>query len=467
MLKRNSPQLIHVPTSNSLPVSSNPILHACPAKNMALVPPAEKGGFSYAVDSLYCESSNSSRHRRATIPELKSHFSGKDTENRTAHWYEAQLLHYGLPPSKVKGTAHKRLFDAVTAKGGLIVPAHIQKIEADLKKEWSKNERAAKKLSKPSSSAAAAPAKGTKRKAEQVSNSNISVDVSVQISNTGAVKVDAAKPAAKKAKTSGPSSSTTVPKKAAAVTPKEKKKTATKSQKANRDSKSTSTPRSAKPAAKAKAPAKPAAQRPTASSSSGRGAAGAVFGASSAGYDDAPPPYSEYDQGGGSVSYNSTTPQRSIGLLNGRYRVDCPILEKNFPEYMDDVCLIATLDGNKLWLKFDFGAATGMMQVDRPYEPDEDDPIALYWRGFVPDGCGDRYFFNKDASYVPHNMDGPMDVVWFPGGGHIRGAISYDGHDVDFDAYRLPGQSMTSEVSPTQARAEWARLGQESMETSW
>lgn len=75
---------------------------------MALVPPVDKDGFSYSGDSLFREASNLNRHRRATIPELKAHFAGKDTENRPAHWYEAQLLHYGLPPSKVKGTAHKR-----------------------------------------------------------------------------------------------------------------------------------------------------------------------------------------------------------------------------------------------------------------------------------------------------------------------------------------------------------------------
>lgn len=75
---------------------------------MALIPPVDKDGFSYAGDSLFREASNLTRHRRATIPELKAHFTGKDIENRPAHWYEAQLLHYGLPPSKVKGTAHKR-----------------------------------------------------------------------------------------------------------------------------------------------------------------------------------------------------------------------------------------------------------------------------------------------------------------------------------------------------------------------
>lgn len=107
---------------------------------MALVAPAEKDGFFYAGDALYREASNLNRHRRATVPELKAHFNGKGTDkDHPAHWYEAQLRHCGLPPSKVKGTAHKRLFDAVM-KGGLSVPSHISKIETDLKKEWTKRE---------------------------------------------------------------------------------------------------------------------------------------------------------------------------------------------------------------------------------------------------------------------------------------------------------------------------------------
>lgn len=75
---------------------------------MALVPPVDKDGFSYTGDSLFREASNLNRHRRATVSELKAHFAGKDTDNRPAHWYEAQLLHYGLVASKNKGTAHKR-----------------------------------------------------------------------------------------------------------------------------------------------------------------------------------------------------------------------------------------------------------------------------------------------------------------------------------------------------------------------
>ncbi|KUI58568.1 hypothetical protein VP1G_05836 [Cytospora mali] len=414
-------------------------------------PRVEKEGFSYFEDSFYSQASNSSSHRRATLPELKAHFSGKDTEKRSGPWYEAQLLHYGLPPSKVKGTAHKRLFDAVMGKGNLTVPAHIQKIEAELKKEWNKKEREAKKATKASSGTAAAPAKGTKRKAEEAPT-NVSVNVSVQISSTGAVTVGAAQPAAKKTKTGGPSSSTTT----------SKKTTTTKAQKVGSDGKSAPSPKPAKPAAKAKAPAKPAARRPAAaSSSSGTGVSGPAFAASQDVYDDdGPPPYLEFDPGRAPFASHSS-PRRSLGILNGRYRVSCPYLKDNFPEGSNNCGLIATLDGRSLWLSFDFDAVNGLMKVDRPYEADEDGKTA-FWRGYGLDRDFNRKFINIDTIY----QAGPLNRLRFLGGGHIEGTISYDGHEIDFDAYRLSGQSNTSEVTPTEARAKWAEMDPR-MDTSW
>lgn len=408
---------------------------------MALAPPVEKDGFSYAGDLLFRETSNLNRHRRATVPELKAHFTGKDTENRPAHWYEAQLLHYGLPPSKVKGTAHKRLFDAVMGKGALTVPADIRKIEADLKKEWNKREREARKVLKESEG------RGTKRKADQVST-KVNVSVTVQVSNTGAVQVQTAQPATKRPKVakSASTATPTATKKATApaATGKANKSPATKPEKVKPG------PKPVKPAGK-KAAAKTTAQKPRPPKSSTAQTSGYGGGDASRGYGDAPPPYSEVDPGYGSEARSS--PRRSIGLLNGRYEVDCPYMGSNFPEYKDDFGIIATLDGTKLWLKFDFGPLTGIMQVDRPYEPDEDEyGTGLIWRG---ECTVEQRGINIDTMY----RAGPVNKVHFLGGGHIRGKIAYDRHVIEFDAYRIPGQSMTSEISPTQARAEWARRG--------
>lgn len=457
---------------------------------MALVPPVDKDGFSYAGDSLFREASGLNRHRRATIPELKAHFAGKDTQNRPAHWYEAQLLHYGLPPSKVKGTAHKRrkllanfqskglvqrcssrevleaglgesydsrrpshayilsfnsladptapVFDAVMAKGSLTVPAHIQKIEADLKKEWKKREREAKKVLKEPED------RGTKRKADQAST-NFNVNVSVQVSSTGAVEVHAGQPSTKRPKVANSSSAATSTSKetatATAPTARAKKAPATKFEKVKL------VPEPVKAADKKQAVKKSAQQARTPKARTSQASLGGPSGA----FDDVPPPYSEVDPDYGPAVQSS--PRRSIGLLNGRYDVDCPHMEEDFPEYRDDFGVIATLDGSKLWLKFDFGPLVGIMKVDRPYEPDGDEQgSVLFWRG-------DSAYEHQDINIDNVARAGDANRLHFLGGGHIRGTIAYDWHVIEFDAYRIPGQSMTSEISPSQARAEWARRG--------
>lgn len=465
---------------------------------MALVPPVQKDGFSYAGDSLYCEASNLNRHRRATLPELQNHFNGKDTENRPAHWYEAQLLHYGLAPSKVKGTAHKRLFDAVMG-GNLAVPPQIQKIEADLKKAWAKKEREAKKMLK-ESAAAKPPAKGTKRKADQVSTStSVNVNVNVSISSTGVIEVSAAQAAAKKAKaapkttakekkvtpsakpdalTAGPKEKKATAKKAtapsttakdvnmtakikaAAAAPKEKKvtapKTAATEKRAAPAKSTTAAAKPAKPAAKAKGAASKAAQHPNPASTRSQGED-----------DDPPPPYSEYDPGlasgwrGSELSVSPSSPRRRIGLLNGRYSVVCEHAECNFPQSKGRLSLIATLDGNTLWLNFDLGVATGMMKVPRPYEVNTEHSLGVLWRGnALPFGADEYELFNIDTL----NRAGPANGLFFMGDGHIRGRLrygstkNYNNVTLEFDAYRRPDQSMTSEISPTQARHLWASL---------
>lgn len=457
---------------------------------MALVPPAQKQGFSFSGDSFYCEASNLNLHRRATLPELKNHFQGKDTENRPAHWYEAQLLHYGLPPSKVKGTAHKRLFDAVMG-GGLAVPPHIQKIEADLKKEWANKEREVKEMLK--ESAAVKPeAKGTKRKADQFSTStSVNVNVSVSVSSTGVIEVQAANLATKRAKAApkitakekkvtpaaNPPVPAAVPKKtkqtarrtvpqlimakdakfstakpkAAPTALKEKKMTAPKlTEKKTAPVKSTTG--TAKPAAKAKGNTKTAAQQVAPS----QGENG-----------DAPPPYSEYDPGLSSAwrgfvqPTSPSSPRRRIGLLNGRYDLSCKHVEANFPQYRDRLSLIGTLDGNTLWLKFNLGVATGMMKVTRPYEVNTEDAMTIFWRGDAMPRWTDEYeLCNIDTE----DSAGSFNGLFFNGEGHIHGFIRYGSEeddnelDLKFDAYRRPDQSMTSEISPTQARQIWASL---------
>ena len=112
--------------------------------------------FSFAGDSLFVEASGNNLHRRATAPELQAHFAA--AEDQPGHWYEAQLHHYGLKPSKAKGTAKMRLYEAVK-KGDLAVPAHLLSLEADLKREWKAQGRTAKAWAKATATAAKQTAK--------------------------------------------------------------------------------------------------------------------------------------------------------------------------------------------------------------------------------------------------------------------------------------------------------------------
>lgn len=116
---------------------------------MSLAALVTKDKYSFSVDSFYVETSGHNLHRRATVSELQALFDrspaagGPNTPDPVGHWYEAQLLHYGLAPSKNKAVAKVRLLDALRA-GSLNVPKDILKVEGDLKKEWKKKDKEAK-----------------------------------------------------------------------------------------------------------------------------------------------------------------------------------------------------------------------------------------------------------------------------------------------------------------------------------
>jgi hypothetical protein len=98
------------------------------------------GQFSFDGRTFNVASSEGHIHRRASHADLRALFdtSMPDRSGRpdyAAHWYEAQLLHYGLPSSKKKVTAKMRLLDALQ-DGTLKIPMDILKIEKDLRKEW-------------------------------------------------------------------------------------------------------------------------------------------------------------------------------------------------------------------------------------------------------------------------------------------------------------------------------------------
>jgi hypothetical protein len=114
------------------------------------MPPVYHGQWSFDGDTFYITSSSGHVHRRATYYELDDLFSTPlgDRRNRTDyqdHWYEAQLLHFGLPPTKSKATAKMRLMDAFQ-DGTLDVPEEILEMEHKLRGTWMKQDLEARIL---------------------------------------------------------------------------------------------------------------------------------------------------------------------------------------------------------------------------------------------------------------------------------------------------------------------------------
>lgn len=117
--------------------------------------PARRGEFFYS-SILYSDPGKGNYHPCASVAELEAllrpaastlytrgckpdpTISAKDP---AWHFYSAQLIHYGLPFTKDKNAAKVRLLDAMNQLK-LEVPAWVLKLEAQLKKEWEKeNER--------------------------------------------------------------------------------------------------------------------------------------------------------------------------------------------------------------------------------------------------------------------------------------------------------------------------------------
>lgn len=166
---------------------------------MSFAPPIARDGFYYNGD-LYVEVGNLNRHKRASIPEItailrpdlkqsKAASAVSPPKDPVGHWYEAQLTHYGLPPSKEKARAKLRLLEALNTSK-LVVPEGIARLEDQLRKEYAAADRKAKaqyKAEMTTSGKSDAAKAGKKRKLSEPADS---------------VNVNIGSPAMKKAKSS-------------------------------------------------------------------------------------------------------------------------------------------------------------------------------------------------------------------------------------------------------------------------
>jgi hypothetical protein len=129
-------------------------------------------------DTFFVQVDGDKRHPRASVANLTSLLrpetsSAPPAKDQVGHWYQAQLLHYGLPPSKDKNTAKVRLLQAINGNS-LSVPVHVIKLEKDMKKEFT---AAAKKI-RTAEKSPVAPAKGKKRTHEEATtNTKIGINV--------------------------------------------------------------------------------------------------------------------------------------------------------------------------------------------------------------------------------------------------------------------------------------------------
>jgi len=130
------------------------------------------GAFVYR-DTLFAEVGEGKRHPRASASELRDLLLPKknavSAKDQVAHWYEAQLIHYGLPRVKDKNAAKVRLLGAINS-GGLKVPGQVQQLEADLKKQYTSAQRKVKNSMKKAGNTDTVNA-GKKRKANEMETS--------------------------------------------------------------------------------------------------------------------------------------------------------------------------------------------------------------------------------------------------------------------------------------------------------
>lgn len=429
-------------------------------------PPVSADGFAFADGEFFAEASGQNRHCRAAHAELQAHFASGSDKDHPAHWFEAQLLHYGLKPSKTKAVARMRLLDAFNA-GNLHVPSQINKLEGELKKEWTKKNREAKKAIRGGPQAETskatpkpkATAAGSKRKGRDEGDPttkapapNISVQPPAKKSRTPASRssvskvkfeptVAAASPAKKQTARRGAiSKGSSVRATKDASPPVQAPRT---KQTARRSGAFMARGRIPPPGDPSPAPAyrtKQTARRSGAFMARGRmpPSSAQVQWDSGDEYDSAATPDSEHEQ-----DHDREASLPPLGLLNGDYDIHCPLVTSEWPRFGSHFRMTLTLDGSSLWGSFDLGVINGVLFIDeRPWQS-SDDCFDFTWRGNETDG---------PIVYGDSNRG----WIKFLGGGRIDGGFDWYG-GFTFQGERVPGQGTRSGRDARSLRDQWGR----------
>ncbi|KAL9005518.1 MAG: hypothetical protein Q9188_001720 [Gyalolechia gomerana] len=383
---------------------------------MAFAPPAVRANFLYNGD-LYVDVGNLNRHKRASIaeiteilrPDLKKPKNGAPVKDPVGHWYEAQLIHYGLPPSKDKARAKMRLLENLN-NSNLKVPASVATIESELKKEFTAAERKAKAQHKASlalsASGLAKTAQSKKRKEPESGAYSPIVNVNINFGASPSPPPDAPTPAKKRklqtarrgARAPGPppelshaafqqntsnhDSFDHVP---AAESPKARQFATKQTARRSRPFPGPGFPPAShsyfqkSPAKKGTQPKKE--QKPIEKKEPKPKREPAVKKEPTVKKDPKIKTEPNTKRKTAASPPSATTGQPpSLGLINGIYDISCPTIEQEWPSFSSDLTLILTLDTPSVWGAYDFGMFCGILHLpQRPYSTL--DELELRWRG--------------------------------------------------------------------------------------
>lgn len=458
---------------------------------MSFAPPISRDGFHYNGD-LYVEVGNLNRHKRASIAEItallrpdltKSKGKSTPSKDEVGHWYTAQLIHYGLPPSQDKARAKVRLLEALNASK-LIVPPEIKKLEDLLQKEYQAAERKAKAAYKKANTLST---EGNSKKRKQPEPPSTTVNVNLNLGGIpfgSFTKIqDSSTPLPKKTKT--------MPKKVnaesvlASPAPK-KKQTARKStgamaaatrpafdepsaspaprpKQTARKSTSTPAPKQTAPTARsvpAQPPVKkdpaikrdPPVKREPGIKSEPRAPVGKAHPVKRE-PGIKPEPSTPMKKALAVKSEQSIKSTPKLGLINGYYAISCPYLASEFSGEHDGSSfhLILALESPCIWGAYDFGAFSGILHLaQRPFFPSQE-PIPLEWRG-RENGEGEMSFGD--------DCHGEMA---FLGNGQITGSLNnLYGERCDFEGVKVAEEG--TRRSAGSMRAEWDGYNDEAYE---
>ncbi|KAK1043496.1 hypothetical protein LTR74_018422 [Friedmanniomyces endolithicus] len=476
---------------------------------MSLTPPVENNGFAYAGDAFYAQASDHHRHRRATLLELKQLFQPapgtmSNIKDPPAHWYECQLIHYGLRPSKTKSVAKLRLLDAFN-EGSTVVPQSLQNLETELRKQWNKIERQTRKERKEMTSTTSAAAQGqtaqqrikepgrAAKQGDRVAASkgagkkrklnDDTSDVTAALSNARAAavtKLDRAK-----AHMSGPSAmQDSVRKQRAEGTTAKRAKSAPafaqRSALAAPASFGAHLPRSRQTARRSR-PFNPGTRfdsRPSLTTMRAREAWDIPSGARTERSLSTSCPVDEIDEDDvvmQDASFNSHDEERGVfesvkqedacpsypqgsdlvGVVNGMYNVRTSI-NGEWDEYNGHQSTITlTFHRDELWGSYDFGMFNGVIRMTERRRDSSDDTVDFQWRGI-----------ENSEHIISYNDSRQTGQIAFDGGGVVSGTFHGMYREVSFQGLRVDCRQTGDEQTYSTLQKEWDSYSEEAFETA-